>query len=127
MNVVYRMKDLGYHQGYKYTPDFTSEEEAAQTYLPDSLAGRTFLTQPNWNTKPAMSFDMLRSIATTHVANLNGTTIPPSTTSSSSSPSTHGMTSRDHDYNSSSHQHSNDNGDSTIKTEPEPPSSPSYD
>jgi putative ATPase len=37
------MKDLGYGDGYKYTPDFDHPEDAAQAYLPERLRGRTYL------------------------------------------------------------------------------------
>ena len=35
------MKDLGYHQGYKYAHDYQGGH-VDQTYLPDALVGRTF-------------------------------------------------------------------------------------
>jgi replication-associated recombination protein RarA len=37
------MKDLGYGQGYKYTPNFSTPTEAAQQYLPDALKDRKYL------------------------------------------------------------------------------------
>lgn len=37
------MKDVGYGKGYKYTPDYKSEEEAEQEYLPKKLKGRKYL------------------------------------------------------------------------------------
>jgi putative ATPase len=37
------MKDLGYGHGYKYTPNFSSAEEAAQQYLPDALKDKKYL------------------------------------------------------------------------------------
>ncbi len=37
------MKELGYGDGYKYTPDF-KEEEADQEYLPEKLKGRRYLS-----------------------------------------------------------------------------------
>ena len=38
------MKELGYGDGYKYTPDFKSEEDAKQDYLPERLKGRKYLS-----------------------------------------------------------------------------------
>lgn len=37
------MKNLGYGKGYKYTPSFTSKEDAAQEYLPEELKNKTYL------------------------------------------------------------------------------------
>lgn len=37
------MKEVGYGQGYKYTPDFDTSEEAAQEYLPERLRGRKYV------------------------------------------------------------------------------------
>jgi putative ATPase len=37
------MKDLGYGKGYKYTPAFEDPEDAAQSFLPDSLQKRRYL------------------------------------------------------------------------------------
>ena len=37
------MKDLGYHQGYKYAHDYQGGH-VDQTYLPDALVGKTFYT-----------------------------------------------------------------------------------
>ncbi len=38
------MKDLGYGKGYKYTPNFATKEEAEQSYLPENLSQRTYLS-----------------------------------------------------------------------------------
>ncbi len=38
------MKELGYGKEYKYTPDYETQEEAAQDYLPESLKDRRYLT-----------------------------------------------------------------------------------
>lgn len=37
------MKDIGYGEGYKYTPDFKNAEDAKQEYLPQSLQGRKYI------------------------------------------------------------------------------------
>lgn len=37
------MKDLEYGKGYKYTPNFESQEEAAQEYFPERLRGRKYV------------------------------------------------------------------------------------
>ncbi|MDP3725493.1 MAG: replication-associated recombination protein A [Nanoarchaeota archaeon] len=37
------MKDLNYGKNYKYTPDFKSDEEAKQNYLPEKLKGKKYL------------------------------------------------------------------------------------
>lgn len=37
------MKGLGYGKDYKYTPDFSTSEEAAQQYLPDRLKNKKYL------------------------------------------------------------------------------------
>lgn len=37
------MKELDYGKGYKYTPDFKNQEEAAQEYFPDKLRGRRYI------------------------------------------------------------------------------------
>lgn len=37
------MKELGYGEGYKYTPDFDDMENAKQDYLPEELKGRKYL------------------------------------------------------------------------------------
>lgn len=37
------MKNLGYGKDYKYTPDFTTEEDAQQDYLPERLKGRKYI------------------------------------------------------------------------------------
>ncbi|MBI2439517.1 MAG: replication-associated recombination protein A [Candidatus Moranbacteria bacterium] len=37
------MRDLEYGKGYKYTPDFKTEEEAAQEYFPEHLRGRKYI------------------------------------------------------------------------------------
>lgn len=37
------MKDLGYGEGYKYTPDYETADEAAQEYLPEKLKNRKYL------------------------------------------------------------------------------------
>jgi putative ATPase len=39
------MKDLGYHQGYRYAHD-TSEGYIAQEYLPETLAGTQYYRPP---------------------------------------------------------------------------------
>jgi putative ATPase len=36
------MKELGYGEGYKYTPNFEKPEDAAQDYLPERLNGRKY-------------------------------------------------------------------------------------
>ena len=38
------MKDLGYGQGYKYTPEFKDSEASEQKYLPEKLRDRRYLT-----------------------------------------------------------------------------------
>jgi putative ATPase len=38
------MKGLGYGKGYKYTPDFKTEEEAKQEYFPERLKGRKYIS-----------------------------------------------------------------------------------
>ena len=38
------MKDLGYGQGYKYTPKFKDPETSKQEYLPEKLRDRRYLT-----------------------------------------------------------------------------------
>src|SRR3990167_181058 len=37
------MKEIGYGKDYKYTPDYESEEEAAQEYFPEKLKGRKYI------------------------------------------------------------------------------------
>ncbi len=37
------MKELDYGKGYKYTPDFKTQEEAKQDYLPEKLKGRKYI------------------------------------------------------------------------------------
>ncbi|MEI8103943.1 MAG: replication-associated recombination protein A [Candidatus Moraniibacteriota bacterium] len=37
------MKNLGYGKEYKYTPDFATEAEAQQDYLPERLKGRKYI------------------------------------------------------------------------------------
>lgn len=37
------MKDLGYGQGYKYTPKFKDSEASEQEYLPEKLRGRKYI------------------------------------------------------------------------------------
>jgi putative ATPase len=37
------MKNLGYGQGYKYTPEFKNPEEAKQEYLPEKLRDRRYI------------------------------------------------------------------------------------
>jgi putative ATPase len=37
------MKNLGYGKGYKYTPDYATEEAAEQDYLPERLKGRKYI------------------------------------------------------------------------------------
>ena len=39
------MKELGYGDGYKYTPDFKNQEEAKQDYLPDRMKGKKYLEE----------------------------------------------------------------------------------
>lgn len=39
------MKELGYGDEYKYTPDYDSAQEAAQDYLPDVLKDRTYISK----------------------------------------------------------------------------------
>lgn len=39
------MKELGYHKGYKYTPDYENPEDAKQDYLPTKLLGRKYLEE----------------------------------------------------------------------------------
>jgi putative ATPase len=39
------MKELGYGDGYKYTPDFKSPEDAKQDYLPNRLKHRKYLEE----------------------------------------------------------------------------------
>ncbi len=39
------MKELGYHKGYKYTPDYKDPEEAKQDYLPTKLLGKKYLEE----------------------------------------------------------------------------------
>jgi putative ATPase len=39
------MKELGYGDGYKYTPDFKSSEEAQQDYLPERMKGKKYLPE----------------------------------------------------------------------------------
>jgi len=39
------MKELGYSDGYKYTPDFKNTEEAKQDYLPNRLKGKKYLPE----------------------------------------------------------------------------------
>ena len=36
------MKDMGFGAGYKYNPDYTPEQVADQTYLPEELLGTNF-------------------------------------------------------------------------------------
>uniref|UniRef100_A0A7S4PK20 ATPase WRNIP1 n=1 Tax=Paramoeba aestuarina TaxID=180227 RepID=A0A7S4PK20_9EUKA len=41
------MEELGYHKGYKYTPELVAKgEDATQDYLPECLKGSVFLTPP---------------------------------------------------------------------------------
>lgn len=37
------MKEIGYGQGYKYTPEFKNPEDAQQSYLPEKLRGRKYV------------------------------------------------------------------------------------
>ena len=37
------MKDIGYGEGYKYTPDYENEEDAKQDFLPESLRGKQYI------------------------------------------------------------------------------------
>lgn len=37
------MKDIGYGKGYKYTPDYTDDEDAKQDYLPERLRGKRYI------------------------------------------------------------------------------------
>lgn len=37
------MKEVGYGQGYKYTPEFKNPEDAKQEYLPERLRGRKYV------------------------------------------------------------------------------------
>lgn len=37
------MKNMGYGKGYKYTPDFDTEEDAKQQYLPEELENKKYL------------------------------------------------------------------------------------
>lgn len=37
------MKEIGYGQGYKYTPEYETPEEAAQEYFPERLKGRKYI------------------------------------------------------------------------------------
>jgi putative ATPase len=37
------MKDIGFGKDYKYTPDFTNQEEAKQDYLPAKLKGKKYI------------------------------------------------------------------------------------
>ncbi|MDQ5902011.1 MAG: putative ATPase [Patescibacteria group bacterium] len=37
------MKEIGYGQGYKYTPEFKNPEDAQQSYLPEKLRGRKYI------------------------------------------------------------------------------------
>lgn len=37
------MKNMGYGKGYKYTPNFSSQEDAAQDYLPKELQKKNYL------------------------------------------------------------------------------------
>lgn len=39
------MQELGYGEGYKYTPEFKNAEEAKQDYLPDRLKKRKYLPE----------------------------------------------------------------------------------
>jgi putative ATPase len=39
------MKELGYGEGYKYTPNFKNEEEAKQDYLPERLKNKKYLEE----------------------------------------------------------------------------------
>ena len=39
------MKELGYGDGYKYTPNFENPEDAKQDYLPERLKGRKYLAE----------------------------------------------------------------------------------
>lgn len=39
------MKELGYGDGYKYTPDFKNAEDARQDYLPERIKGRKYLPE----------------------------------------------------------------------------------
>ncbi|MCX6736192.1 MAG: replication-associated recombination protein A [Candidatus Parcubacteria bacterium] len=39
------MKELGYGDGYKYTPNFKNTDEAKQDYLPDRMKGKKYLKE----------------------------------------------------------------------------------